>query len=111
MDVGRVAGSEHPVSVPGSGGREGTRASAGRVGNMSCRAAPSPLREVARDTSWYIRDPEPHMPHMRSVVPMTPLALFLPELGAVPRWLQITAAVVVLGLMATRVWLFFRRRK
>ncbi|MFI5658384.1 hypothetical protein [Streptomyces sp. NPDC051684] len=42
---------------------------------------------------------------------MTPLALFLPELDAVPRWLRITAAVVVLGLMVTRVWLFFRRRK
>ncbi|MFF3490245.1 hypothetical protein ACFYWS_02745 [Streptomyces sp. NPDC002795] len=42
---------------------------------------------------------------------MTPLALYLPGLDAVPRWLQITAAVVVLGLMAARVWLFFRRRK
>lgn len=39
------------------------------------------------------------------------LAVFLPELGAVPRWLQITAAVVVLGLAAVRVWLFLRRRK
>ncbi|MHB9756959.1 hypothetical protein ACYBSK_21520 [Streptomyces sp. BYX5S] len=42
---------------------------------------------------------------------MTPLAVFLPELGAVPRWLQIAAGVVVLGLMAARLWLFFRRRK
>ncbi|MGD6747858.1 hypothetical protein ACOKM3_39155 [Streptomyces sp. BH106] len=44
-------------------------------------------------------------------MPITPLALFLPRLDAVPRWLQITAAVVILGLMATRVWLFIRRRK
>ncbi|MET8468350.1 hypothetical protein ABZY90_28505 [Streptomyces sp. NPDC006422] len=42
---------------------------------------------------------------------MTPLAVFLPALDAVPRWLRITAAVVILGLMVTRVWLFFRRRK
>ncbi|MGY0489909.1 hypothetical protein [Streptomyces sp. WG-D5] len=42
---------------------------------------------------------------------MTPLAVFLPELSAVPRWLQIAAGVVVLGLMAARLWLFFRRRK
>ena len=40
----------------------------------------------------------------------TPLALYLPALDAVPRWLQITAGVVVLGLMVTRVWLFLRRR-
>ncbi len=42
---------------------------------------------------------------------MTPLALYLPELGAVPRWLQITAGVVVLGLLVARVVLFLRRRK
>ncbi|MGW2346609.1 hypothetical protein [Streptomyces sp. NPDC001661] len=42
---------------------------------------------------------------------MAPLALFLPGLDAVPRWLRITAAVVILGLMVARVWLFLRRRK
>lgn len=38
-------------------------------------------------------------------------AAFLPESGAVPVWLRITFGVVVLGLLATRLWLFWRRRK
>lgn len=40
------------------------------------------------------------------------LALYLPGSGgAAPRWLQIAVGVVVLGLVAARLWLFFRRRK
>ncbi|MFE0102928.1 hypothetical protein [Streptomyces sp. NPDC059009] len=39
------------------------------------------------------------------------LVLFLPDAGAVPRWLQITAIVVLLGLAAARIWLYLRRRK
>ncbi|MEV8314649.1 hypothetical protein AB0Q95_10800 [Streptomyces sp. NPDC059900] len=42
---------------------------------------------------------------------MMSLALYLPGAGALPRWLQITVAVVVIGAMATRIWLFLRRRK
>ncbi|MFI7322954.1 hypothetical protein [Streptomyces venezuelae] len=42
---------------------------------------------------------------------MTTLALYLPGSGALPRWAQITVGVVVLGLVATRLWLTFRRRK
>ncbi|MET7358933.1 hypothetical protein ABZS76_10820 [Streptomyces sp. NPDC005562] len=42
---------------------------------------------------------------------MTALALYLPGSGATPRWLQITVGVVVLGLIAARIWLFIRRRK
>ncbi|MFH8484697.1 hypothetical protein [Streptomyces longisporoflavus] len=42
---------------------------------------------------------------------MMRLALYLPGAGALPQWLQITVAVVVIGSMATRIWLFFRRRK
>ncbi|WP_255977727.1 hypothetical protein [Streptomyces longispororuber] len=39
------------------------------------------------------------------------LAVFLPGLGTVPRWLQITAGVVVIGLAVARIVLFYRRRK
>ncbi|MET8209613.1 hypothetical protein OHU25_40965 [Streptomyces sp. NBC_00117] len=39
------------------------------------------------------------------------LALYLPGLGATPRWLHITVGVIILGLMIARLWLFFRRRK
>ncbi|MFD5124707.1 hypothetical protein [Streptomyces sp. NPDC058385] len=39
------------------------------------------------------------------------LALYLPGLGAAPRWLHITVGVIILGLMIARLWLFFRRRK
>ncbi|MFJ2767296.1 hypothetical protein [Streptomyces sp. NPDC087300] len=40
-----------------------------------------------------------------------PLSLYLPGSGALPRWAQIAVGVVVLGLVATRLWLFLRRRK
>lgn len=39
------------------------------------------------------------------------LALYLPGSGTLPRWVQITVGVVVLGLIAARIWLFLRRRK
>ncbi|WP_263398773.1 hypothetical protein [Streptomyces venezuelae] len=42
---------------------------------------------------------------------MTTLALYLPGSGSLPRWAQIAVGVVVLGLVATRLWLTFRRRK
>ncbi|MEW2526607.1 hypothetical protein [Streptomyces sp. NPDC047071] len=42
---------------------------------------------------------------------MNSLALFLPEAGAIPPWLRITAGVVVLGLAALRVWFSIRRRR
>ncbi|ATL25902.1 hypothetical protein [Streptomyces formicae] len=42
---------------------------------------------------------------------MTILALYLPGSGALPRWARITVGIVVLGLIATRLWLTFRRRK
>lgn len=42
---------------------------------------------------------------------MTPLAVYLPMSGAIPRWLQITVGVVVLGLIVARLVLFYRRRK
>lgn len=39
------------------------------------------------------------------------LALYLPGSGALPRWAQITVGLVILGAVATRLWLTFRRRK
>ncbi|MEU6762442.1 hypothetical protein ABZ916_07935 [Streptomyces sp. NPDC046853] len=42
---------------------------------------------------------------------MIPFALYLPGSDALPRWVQITVAVVIIGAMATRIWLFLRRRK
>ncbi|MEV5978289.1 hypothetical protein [Streptomyces sp. NPDC052114] len=42
---------------------------------------------------------------------MTALALYLPGSGALPRWMQVTVGVIVLGLVAARLWLFLRRRK
>lgn len=42
---------------------------------------------------------------------MTTLALYPPGSGSLPRWAQITVGVVVVGLVATRLWLTFRRRK
>ncbi|MGB8939033.1 MAG: hypothetical protein WCD21_02140 [Streptomyces sp.] len=42
---------------------------------------------------------------------MTLLALYLPGSGALPHWVRITVGVVVLGLIAARLWLTFRRRK
>ncbi|RAJ86716.1 MULTISPECIES: hypothetical protein [unclassified Streptomyces] len=42
---------------------------------------------------------------------MTPRAIFLPMAHEAPYWLRITIAAVALGLVAARLWLFFRRRK
>ncbi|MEU6841222.1 hypothetical protein ABZ930_05010 [Streptomyces sp. NPDC046716] len=42
---------------------------------------------------------------------MIPQAIFLPLSHGAPQWLKITIAVVALGLVAARLWLFFRRRK
>ncbi|WP_367039205.1 hypothetical protein [Streptomyces sp. Je 1-332] len=39
------------------------------------------------------------------------IALYFPGAGALPRWAQITVGVVVLGLIAARLWLHFRRRR
>ncbi|MFE1954200.1 MULTISPECIES: hypothetical protein [Streptomyces] len=36
---------------------------------------------------------------------------YLPDSGAVPPWLRVLFGVVVLGLLAARLWLFWRRRK
>ncbi|MEV2250226.1 hypothetical protein AB0I94_06585 [Streptomyces sp. NPDC050147] len=39
------------------------------------------------------------------------IALYLPGADALPRWVQITVGVVVLGLFLARLWLHFRRRR
>lgn len=39
------------------------------------------------------------------------LVLYLPGSGVLPRWVQITVGVIVLGLIAARLWLRFRRRQ
>ncbi|WP_420031998.1 hypothetical protein ACN2WE_03790 [Streptomyces sp. cg28] len=42
---------------------------------------------------------------------MTPRAIFLPLSHEASYWLKIAIAIVALGLVAARLWLFFRRRK
>lgn len=42
---------------------------------------------------------------------MDDLALYLPGSGVLPRWVQITVGVIVLGLIVARLWLHFRRRR
>ncbi|WP_309049094.1 hypothetical protein [Streptomyces sp.] len=39
------------------------------------------------------------------------IALYLPGSSTLPRWVQVTVGIVLLGLIAARIWLTYRRRK